>query len=65
MTTSAFGYDPRFDSFYIRGFDVTYTGIYPGRSADRVAATLPFPRSNLTVWTARPSSEDRPRVFMA
>jgi len=28
VTTSAFGYDPRFDSFYIRGFDVTYTGIY-------------------------------------
>ena len=28
VTTSAFGYDPRFDSFYIRGFDVTYTGVY-------------------------------------
>jgi iron complex outermembrane receptor protein len=28
VTTTAFGYDPRFDSFYIRGFDVTYTGIY-------------------------------------
>ncbi len=28
MTTTAFGYDPRFDSFYIRGFDATYTGIY-------------------------------------
>jgi iron complex outermembrane receptor protein len=28
VTTSAFGYDPRFDSFYIRGFDATYTGIY-------------------------------------
>ncbi|MCC8980756.1 TonB-dependent siderophore receptor [Bradyrhizobium sp. 10BB] len=27
-TTTAFGYDPRFDSFYIRGFDATYTGIY-------------------------------------
>ncbi|WP_152046009.1 TonB-dependent siderophore receptor [Aureimonas psammosilenae] len=24
----AFGFDPRFDSFYIRGFDVTYTGVY-------------------------------------
>ena len=22
------GYDPRFDTFYIRGFDATYTGIY-------------------------------------
>ncbi len=28
VTAQAFGYDPRFDSFYIRGFDVTYTGIY-------------------------------------
>jgi iron complex outermembrane receptor protein len=28
VTTSAFGYDPRFDAFSIRGFDVTYTGIY-------------------------------------
>ncbi|WP_229190502.1 TonB-dependent siderophore receptor [Bradyrhizobium brasilense] len=28
VTTTAFGYDPRFDSFYIRGFDATYTGIY-------------------------------------
>lgn len=28
VTTTASGYDPRFDSFYIRGFDVTYTGIY-------------------------------------
>ena len=24
----AFGYDPRFDAFTIRGFDVTYTGIF-------------------------------------
>lgn len=23
-----FGFDPRFDSFYVRGFDMTYTGIY-------------------------------------
>ncbi|MBR1132003.1 TonB-dependent siderophore receptor [Bradyrhizobium iriomotense] len=28
VTTTAFGYDPRFDAFSIRGFDVTYTGIY-------------------------------------
>ncbi|MHB8284984.1 MAG: TonB-dependent siderophore receptor, partial [Caulobacteraceae bacterium] len=28
VTAQAFGYDPRFDSFYIRGFDITYTGIY-------------------------------------
>ncbi|WP_245321410.1 TonB-dependent receptor plug domain-containing protein [Bradyrhizobium sp. NAS96.2] len=28
VTTTAFGYDPRFNSFYIRGFDATYTGIY-------------------------------------
>lgn len=24
----AFGFDPRFDSFFVRGFDVTYTGIF-------------------------------------
>lgn len=24
----AFGFDPRFDSFYLRGFDMTYVGIY-------------------------------------
>jgi iron complex outermembrane receptor protein len=28
VTTTAFGYDPRFDAFSMRGFDVTYTGIY-------------------------------------
>ncbi|UGY05372.1 TonB-dependent siderophore receptor [Bradyrhizobium quebecense] len=28
VTTTAFGYDPRFDSFYIRGFDATHTEIY-------------------------------------
>jgi iron complex outermembrane recepter protein len=28
VRTGAFGYDPRFDSFYLRGFDMTYTGIY-------------------------------------
>ncbi|MGY3484885.1 outer membrane receptor protein involved in Fe transport [Bradyrhizobium sp. USDA 4011] len=28
VTTTAFGYDPRSDSFYIRGFDATHTGIY-------------------------------------
>jgi len=28
VRVGAFGFDPRFDSFSIRGFDVTYTGIY-------------------------------------
>jgi len=28
VSTDTTGYDPRFDSFYIRGFDVTYMGIY-------------------------------------
>lgn len=28
VRTGAFGFDPRFDSFYLRGFDMTYTGIY-------------------------------------
>jgi iron complex outermembrane recepter protein len=28
VETNAFGYDPRFDAFSIRGFDVTYTGLY-------------------------------------
>ncbi|MBB4185427.1 TonB-dependent siderophore receptor [Sinorhizobium terangae] len=25
---NAYGFDPRFDSFYVRGFDVTYTGVF-------------------------------------
>ncbi|GGD15465.1 TonB-dependent siderophore receptor [Aureimonas glaciei] len=28
VRVGAFGFDPRFDSFYIRGFDVTYNGVY-------------------------------------
>ncbi|EIM30179.1 TonB-dependent siderophore receptor [Microvirga lotononidis] len=28
VRTNAFGFDNRFDSFSIRGFDVTYTGVY-------------------------------------
>lgn len=28
VRVGAFGFDPRFDSFYVRGFDATYTGIY-------------------------------------
>lgn len=28
VRVGAFGFDPRFDSFSLRGFDVTYTGIY-------------------------------------
>ncbi len=28
VRVGAFGFDPRFDAFYIRGFDVTYTGVY-------------------------------------
>lgn len=28
VEVGVFGYDPRFDSFYVRGFDMTYTGIY-------------------------------------
>lgn len=27
-STDVFGFDPRFDAFYIRGFQVTYNGIY-------------------------------------
>ncbi|WP_242402151.1 TonB-dependent siderophore receptor [Methylophilus sp. OH31] len=28
VRVGAFGFDPRFDSFSIRGFDMTYTGVY-------------------------------------
>ncbi|GBD50696.1 TonB-dependent siderophore receptor [Methylopila sp. Yamaguchi] len=28
VRTGAYGFDPRFDSFYIRGVDVTYTGVF-------------------------------------
>lgn len=28
VRTGAYGYDPRFDSFFIRGVDVTYTGVF-------------------------------------
>ena len=28
VRVGAFGFDPRFDSFYVRGFDVTYNGVY-------------------------------------
>ncbi|ALN75638.1 TonB-dependent siderophore receptor [Aureimonas sp. AU20] len=28
VRVGAFGFDPRFDSFYIRGFDVVYNGVY-------------------------------------
>ncbi|ACK52230.1 TonB-dependent siderophore receptor [Methylocella silvestris BL2] len=28
VETGMFGFDPRFDSFYIRGFDMTYTGVF-------------------------------------
>ncbi|MFD1333093.1 TonB-dependent siderophore receptor [Methylopila musalis] len=28
VRTGAFGFDPRFDSFFIRGVDVTYTGVF-------------------------------------
>jgi iron complex outermembrane receptor protein len=28
VANNVFGFDPRFDSFYIRGFDETYTGVF-------------------------------------
>ena len=28
VSSNVFGFDPRYDAFYIRGFDVTYTGVY-------------------------------------
>ncbi|MCJ2055879.1 TonB-dependent siderophore receptor [Methylobacterium sp. J-048] len=28
VSSNVFGFDPRFDSFYIRGFDETYTGVF-------------------------------------
>lgn len=49
-----FGFDPRFDSFFIRGFDITYTGIY--RDGLRQPAgtfsifkTEPYGLQNITV----------------
>jgi iron complex outermembrane receptor protein len=54
VTTSAFGYDPRFDAFSIRGFDVTYTGLYRdglrlGGGTFSIPKTEPYGLQSITV----------------
>ncbi|TXN22029.1 TonB-dependent siderophore receptor [Methylobacterium sp. WL9] len=40
--TNVFGFDPRFDAIYIRGFDVTYNGIFrDGLRQSAVGLTVP------------------------
>lgn len=51
VRVGAFGYDPRFDSFSIRGFDVTYTGIY--RDGLRQLS------SNFSIYKEEPYSAER------
>ncbi len=54
VEVGVFGFDPRFDSFYVRGFDMTYTGIYrdglqqpAGNFA--IFKTEPYGLQNITV----------------
>lgn len=54
VTTGAFGYDPRFDSFFVRGFDVTYTGLYRdglrlGGGTFSIPKTEPYGLQSITV----------------
>ena len=54
VTTTTFGYDPRFDAFSIRGFDVTYTGLYRdglrlGGGFFSVPKTEPYGLQSVTV----------------
>jgi iron complex outermembrane recepter protein len=44
VTTSVFGFDPRFDSFYIRGFNVQETGVYRDGLRE-LGAGFAFPRT--------------------
>ncbi|MDX7953654.1 TonB-dependent siderophore receptor [Lichenihabitans sp. Uapishka_5] len=53
-TTGTFGYDPRFDSFSIRGFDVTYDGVYrdglrQGGSGFSIPLVEPYGLQDLTI----------------
>ena len=41
--TNVFGFDPRFDSFYLRGFDLTYNGIFRD-GLRQVGSNLTLPR---------------------
>lgn len=54
VRVGAFGYDPRFDSFSIRGYDVTYTGIY--RDNMRQLS------SNFAIYKEEPYSAERIEV---
>ena len=54
VTTGAFGYDPRFDSFFVRGLDVTYTGLYRdglrlGGGTFSIPKTEPYGLQSITV----------------
>jgi iron complex outermembrane recepter protein len=51
VRVGAFGFDPRFDSFSIRGFDMTYTGIY--RDGLRQLT------SNFSIYREEPYSAER------
>ncbi|MDO9104472.1 MAG: TonB-dependent siderophore receptor [Methylovulum sp.] len=55
VRVGAFGYDPRFDSFSIRGFDATYAGIY--RDGLRQLS------SNFAIYKEEPYSAERVEVL--
>ncbi|MFG5119509.1 TonB-dependent siderophore receptor [Methylorubrum sp. POS3] len=42
-SSNVFGFDPRFDSFYVRGFDLTYNGIFRD-GLRQIGSSLTLPR---------------------
>ncbi|MCK0197174.1 TonB-dependent siderophore receptor [Ancylobacter sp. 6x-1] len=55
VRTGQSGYDPRYDAFSIRGFDVTYTGIYRDG--------LRLPGANMSVFKIEPYNVDSVTVL--
>ena len=43
VSSNVFGFDPRFDAFYVRGFDLTYNGIYRD-GLRQLGSSLTLPR---------------------
>ncbi len=43
VSSNVFGFDPRFDSFYVRGFDLTYNGIFRD-GLRQIGSSLTLPR---------------------
>ena len=43
VSSNVFGFDPRFDAFYVRGFDLTYNGIFRD-GLRQIGSSLTLPR---------------------